>query len=102
MKTLAAIPALLAVVLGGSVQAMPGEPALAHRIAVTTEIKKAFSGHDAIEVKEITGTAANFQVGGTYRITGVCRQETLARAVLYVGNTAEPGGPRLCLPTGHR
>ena len=36
-----------------------------------------------IEIKSITGTSAEFQVGGTYRVTGVCRQERpSARAAL--------------------
>ena len=66
-------------------------PVLPHRIAVKPEIKKAFQGNDEIQIREVTGTAANFQVGGTYRVTGICRQQSLGNARLSVGNTAEPG-----------
>ena len=92
MKTRLALRALLAVLLTGPARAATEAPPLAYRLAVTPEVKKAFAEHDAIEVEEITGTAANFQVGGTYRITGICRQESLTKAVLTIGNTAEPGG----------
>lgn len=61
------------------------------KLTITPEIKKAFSGSDSIEVREITGTAPRFQVDGTYRIVGTCHQETIKTAMLYVGNTAEAG-----------
>ena len=100
MKTLAMIHPLLAVLMVGFAQAAPEAPALRCPVAVTPEIKKAFAGHDAIEVKGITGTAANFQVGGTHRITGVCRQETLAHAMLAIGNTAEIGAAAIVPAAG--
>jgi hypothetical protein len=64
---------------------------LSHRLNVTPEIKKAFHGSDAIQITGITGTSDKFQVGGRYRVTGVCRQATLKNAQLYLGNTAERG-----------
>jgi hypothetical protein len=75
-----------------SLSAADAPGGLDHRINVTPEIKKAFHGSDAIEIKEITGTSDKFQVGGRYRVTGVCRQTTLKNARLYLGNTAERGG----------
>lgn len=63
-------------------------PSLTHEIKVTPEIKKAFPGSDAIEVCQITGTSSQFEVGGTYRVTGVCRQQSLKHAALYLGNTS--------------
>lgn len=71
--------------------ALAETPDLPIKIAVTPEIKKAFEGSDVIEIREVSGTAAKFQVGGTYRIVGVCRQQTFKSAMLYIGNTAEPG-----------
>ena len=56
-----------------------------------TGIKKAFSGSDAIEIIAISGTAPKFQVGETYRVAGVCRQEACQHALLSVGDTAGPG-----------
>jgi beta-lactamase regulating signal transducer with metallopeptidase domain len=64
---------------------------LQYELKVTPEIKKAFRGSDSIEIRQITGTVPKFEVGGTYRVTGVCRQQSLKRAALYVGNTAEAG-----------
>jgi hypothetical protein len=64
---------------------------LRYRLDVTPEIKRAFLGSDTIEIREISGTAPKFQVGGTYRVVGTCRQEAVRTAQLYIGNTAEPG-----------
>ena len=71
-------------------------PSSTHRVlpctlAVTPTIKKPFQGTDAIEIRQVTGTVASFEVGGIYRVTGVCRQQTLKHAALYVGNTATSG-----------
>ena len=91
MKAPAIINVLLAVLLASVAQAAPESSALPCKLAVTTEIKKAFPSSDAIEIREITGTTTHFQVGGTYRVVGVCRQHTLKDATLYIGSTAEPG-----------
>ena len=91
MKASTIINALLAVLLAGVAQAATGSSALSWKLTVTPEIKKAFPSSDAIEIREITGTAPHFQVGGVYRVVGVCRQHTLKNATLYIGNTAEPG-----------
>ena len=72
-------------------KAAPDTFALPHKLTVTPEIKLAFQAGDAIELQEVTGTAPSFQVGGTYRIKGTCRQHTFQHALLYVGNTAGPG-----------
>ena len=79
---------------------VPVAPALPYTLAVTPEIKRAFAEGDGIEIRAITGTTAHFQVGGTYRITGVCRQQSLAHATLYVGNTAEPGSAAIAPAAG--
>ena len=100
MKATAILQTLLIVLMTSAAIAAPDVPVLAHRLSVTPDIKKAFCGHDAIEIKAITGTATNFQVGGTYRITGTCRQETLQHAMLYVGNTAAPGDAAIVAVTG--
>ena len=91
MKAPAVINALLAVLLITVAQAAPESSALPYKLTVTPEIKKAFQSSDAIELREVTGTATHFQVGGTYRVVGVCRQHTLKDANLYIGSTAEPG-----------
>ncbi|EDY18584.1 hypothetical protein CfE428DRAFT_3969 [Chthoniobacter flavus Ellin428] len=75
-------------------------PSLEHKLNVTPEIKKAFTGSDSIEIRQITGTAATFQVGGTYRVTGVCKQQNLKHAVLYIGNTAEAGPEAITAAAG--
>ncbi len=91
MKMPIVLKILLAMTMSGVLQAAPAVSSLPCKLTVTPEIKKAFLGTDTIEVKEITGTATNFQVNGTYRIIGVCRQKTISNAILYVGNTAEAG-----------
>lgn len=90
MKTKIIVTAFVSTVL--SLFATDAPQGLSHKLNVTPEIKKAFHGSDAIEIKEITGTSDKFQVGGRYRVTGVCRQATLKNAQLYLGNTAEAGG----------
>ncbi len=69
----------------------PPLPPLPYKLTIVPEIKKAFPNGEGIEVQAVTGTTADFQVGGTYRISGVCRQYTLVNATLYVGNTAAAG-----------
>ena len=91
MKTLFTINALFAILLTCVIQAAPDSFALSYKLTVVPEIKKAFQSSDAIEIREITGTTSHFQVGGIYRVVGVCRQHTLKDATLYIGNTAEPG-----------
>lgn len=91
---LAIIPLLSALALGVA-QTAPEAPSLPHVLTITPEIKRAFREGDAIEVRQVTGTVPKFQVGGTYRVTGVCRQHTLKSATLYVGNTAERGEPAI-------
>jgi beta-lactamase regulating signal transducer with metallopeptidase domain len=66
-------------------------PVLAHQLTIKPEIKKTFVAGEGIDIRQITGTNASFQVGGTYRVTGVCRQHTLKNATLYLGNTADAG-----------
>src|SRR5258707_15884164 len=53
-----------------------------HTLTVTPEIKKAFHSGDAIKIRSVTGTAPKFQIGGTYRVVGTCRQQTLKNATL--------------------
>lgn len=97
MKISILVQSLLAVVAIGTASAGFTGTALPYKLSVTPEIKKAFHAGDAIDVREITGTTANFQVGGTYRVTGVCRQHALANASLYFGNSAE-AGPAAIVP----
>lgn len=91
MKLSTAAQLLFAITTFSVAQAAPDAATLSHKLAVTPEIKKTFQGSDAVEFQEITGTSTTFQVGGTYRIKGVCRQQSLEHAFLYIGNTAEPG-----------
>ena len=77
MKAPIAIKSLLAALLISTAQAAPEALTLRHTLAVTPEIKKAFETSDAIEIRSMTGTAAKFQTGGTYRVVGTCRQHTL-------------------------
>ncbi|MEA3209537.1 MAG: hypothetical protein QOE70_2594 [Chthoniobacter sp.] len=91
MKTPIAIKILAPILMTSLTLAAPDAPSLPHKLVIKPEVKKAFHINDAIEILEITGTAASFQVGGTYRVTGICRQKSLKNATLYVGNTAETG-----------
>src|SRR3954470_10943615 len=75
-------------------------PSLGYELKVTAEMKKAFQGSDSIEIQKITGTSAKFQVGDTYRVIGICHQQSLKHATLYVGNTAEPGPEAIIATTG--
>ena len=81
-------------------QAAPETSTLSHKLSVTPEIKLAFQAGDAIKLQEVTGTTSSFQVGGTYRLKGTCCQHTLKHAVLYVGNTAEPGADAIVPVSG--
>ena len=78
----------------------PVTPALPYKLSVTPEIERAFANGEGIEIRAITGTASHFQTGETYHVTGVCRQQTLAHATLYVGNTAEPGSAAIVPAAG--
>src|SRR5689334_8990317 len=80
--------------------AFAAEPILPHKLSINPEIKKAFTGSDSIEIQRVTGTSANFQVGGTYRVTGVCHQRSLPHATLYLGNTAEAGPKAITAAVG--
>lgn len=71
-----------------------------HTLAVTPEIKRAFRGGDSIQIRSVTGTAPKFQTGGTYRVIGTCRQQTLKNATLYLGNTAEAGSDAIDVSAG--
>src|SRR5258707_10024856 len=62
-----------------------------HTLTVTPEIKRAFRSGDKIKIRSVTGTAPKFQIGGTYRGVGNCRQKNLNKTTLYLGNTAEAG-----------
>lgn len=44
--------------------------------------------------------APKFETGGSYRVIGTCRQETLRNATLCLGNTAEPGSVAIVAGTG--
>jgi hypothetical protein len=98
---------ITALMLGGcatpkrqSTQAAPDSPTLRHTLTVTPEIKKAFDSGDAIEIRSVTGTAPKFQTGGSYRVVGTCRQQTLKNATLYLGNTAEAGSDAIAASAG--
>jgi hypothetical protein len=80
-------------------QAAPETPSLSYTLTVRPEIKRAFHGNDSIEIRSITGTAPKFQTGGTYRVVGTCRQETLKNATLCLGNTAKPGSQSIMAST---
>ena len=97
MRTLNSL--LMALVVSVA-QAAPETPALSHTLSVRAEIKRAFHANDSIEIRSITGTAPKFQTGGTYRVVGICRQETLKNATLYLGNTAEPGSHAIVASPG--
>jgi hypothetical protein len=106
-KQIALVAALAVAILAGcstasrrAAQAAPETPALKHNLSVTPEIKKAFRSGDSIEIRSITGTASKFQTGGTYRVIGTCRQQTLKNAILYLGNTAEPGSEAIVATAG--
>jgi hypothetical protein len=71
-----------------------------HTLTVIPEIKKAFPSGDAIKIRSVTGTAPKFQTGGTYRVVGTCRQQTLKNAILYLGNTAEAGSDAIAASAG--
>jgi hypothetical protein len=71
-----------------------------HTLIVTPELKKTFQAGDAIEISSVTGNAPKFQTGGTYRVVGTCRQQTLDNASLYLGNTAEPGSEAIAASAG--
>jgi hypothetical protein len=91
MKINTVMMSLIIALAVGIAQATQDSPALQHTLSVTPEIKRAFHSSDAIEIRSVTGTAPKFQTGGTYRVTGVCRQQTLKNAFLCLGNTTEPG-----------
>ena len=100
MKVSTTILVFLTVTMFSVAQAAPDAAVLSHKLTVTPEIKQTFQASDAIELQEVTGTAPSFQVGGTYRIRGVCRQQTLKHALLYIGNTAEAGADAIAPVAG--
>ena len=100
MRTRIILSSLLTAFAVSIAQAAPETPALSHTLSVRPEIKRAFHANDSIEIRSITGTAPKFQTGGTYRVIGTCRQETLKNATLCLGNTTEPGSPRIVASTG--
>ena len=73
---------------------------LQYTLRVTPEIKRAFHSDDSIKIRSITGTAPQFQTGGTYRVVGTCTQQTLKNATLYLGNTAEAGPDAIVASAG--
>jgi hypothetical protein len=81
-------------------QATPHSSTLQHTLTVTPETKKAFHNDDAINIRSLTGSAPTFRTGGTYRVVGTCRQQTLNNATLYVGNTAEAGPDAIAASAG--
>ena len=91
MKTDTVIASVLIALVVSIAQAAPDSPTLQHRLTVSPEIKRAFRSGDKIKIRSVTGTAPKFQIGGTYRVVGTCRQKTLNNATLYLGNTAEVG-----------
>jgi hypothetical protein len=62
---------------------------LTDAVSITLSAKRAFKRSDGIEIREVSGSLPTLRVGGTYRVRGVCRQDTIRNALLYLGNTAE-------------
>jgi len=100
MKTDTVITSVLIALVVSIAQAAPDSPTLQHTLTVTPEIKKAFHSGDAIKIRSVIGTAPKFQTGGTYRVTGTCRQQTLKNGTLYLGNTAESGSDAIVANKG--
>jgi len=61
-------------------------------IPVVPQGKKPFANGDGIEIKEVSGSSATFRVGGTYHVRGVCQQNSIQNASLYLGITTEGDG----------
>jgi hypothetical protein len=100
MKTDTVIKSVLIALVVSLAQAAADPPMLQHTLNVTPEIKKAFHSGDAIKIRSVTGTAPKFQTGGTYRVVGTCRQQTLKNATLCLGNTAEAGSAAIAASAG--
>ena len=100
MKICIILNSLLAALVISCAQPAPETRALSHTLSVHPAIKKAFHNSDSIEIRSISGTAPQFQTGGTYRVVGTCRQETLKNATLYLGNTAESGSDAIVASAG--
>ena len=100
MKTKTVITSVLIALAVSIAQAAPDSPTLQHRLTVTPEIKRAFRSGDKIKIRSVTGTAPKFQIGGTYRVVGTCRQKTLNNATLYLGNAAEAGSDAIAASAG--
>jgi hypothetical protein len=100
MKTGTVFTSVLIALVVSIAQATPDSPPLQHRITVTPDIKRAFHRGDTIKIRSVTGTAPKFQTGGTYRVVGTCRQQTLKNATLYLGNTAETGPDAIAASAG--
>lgn len=64
----------------------------AENVAITPVAKNSFKGTDSIEISAVSGSSSTFRVGGTYRVRGICHQNTIQNASLYLGNTAEGSG----------
>jgi len=64
-------------------------PSAAEVVPIKPAVRNAFKEGDSIEISAITGSSSTFRVGGTYRVQGICRQNTVRNASLYLGNTAE-------------
>src|SRR5215472_11689777 len=100
MRTRIILNSLLTALAVSIARAAPETPALSHTLSVRPEIKRAFHANDSMEIRSITGTAPKFQPGGTYRVVGTCRLETLKNATLCLGNTAKPGSQAIMASTG--
>jgi len=100
MKTNTVITSVLIALAVSSCSTAPDSPTLQHTLTIKPAIKKVFHSGDAIEVRSVAGTAPKFQTGGTYRVVGTCRQQTLKNATLYLGNTAESGSDAIVANAG--
>lgn len=100
MRTRIIFNSLLAALVVSVAQAAPETAALSYTLRIHPEIKRAFHANDSIEIRSITGSAPKFETGGSYRVIGTCRQETLRNATLCLGNTAEPGSVAIVAGTG--
>jgi hypothetical protein len=100
VKTNSVIMSVLIALAVSSCSTVPDSPTLQHTLTIKPEIKKAFHSGDAIEIRSVAGTARKFQTGGTYRVVGTCRQQTLRNATLYLGNTAESGSDAIVANAG--
>ena len=94
------LTSLLAAFAVSIVRAAPETTSLQYKLTVTPEIKRPFHADDSIKIKSVIGTSPKFETGGTYRIKGICYQQTLKNATLYLGNTAEAGSGAIVAAEG--